>query len=92
MADVSRGVAIPARAFGRTVPIGAELLVAQLSSGLRLFTAPGVIPFVAETAGVVIPMVDLHERVPVANGQHKFSQGDRVAYAPAVPLYLTGAV
>ena len=68
---------MPARAFSRFVSSAAELLLAQLSRVLTIWTAPGVIPFVAKTGGVVVPMVGLHERVLAANGQHKFSQRDR---------------
>ena len=54
------------------MPIAAELLLAQLSRVLTIWTATSVLPFVTKTGGVVLPMADLHERVLAANGQHKF--------------------
>ena len=53
--------AIPARAFSRVVPIAAELLLAQLSRVLTIWTATSVLPVVAKTGGVVVPIADLHE-------------------------------
>ena len=53
--------AIPTRAFSRFVSSAAELLLAQLSRVLTIWTAPSVLPFVAKTGGVVVPIADLHE-------------------------------
>ena len=78
-------VFIPAFPFGPAVSIASKLSFSQLASIPHVGAAPGVVLFVAKTLGVVVPIVDFHERVMAAKFHHKFSQGDLPAFAPHVP-------
>ena len=78
-------VFIPAFPFGPAVSIASKLSFSQLASIPHVGVAPGVVLFVAKTLGVVVPILNLHERVMAAKFHHKFSQGDMPAFAPHVP-------
>ena len=75
---------VPAGAFSRTVPVPAELSVAQSSNSTLLLASCEVFSFADEASGVVVPRVDVHERVIAANGQQEFSQSDHAANATIV--------
>ena len=70
--------------YEAALSMGSKLLFSQFASIPDVLTAPRVILFVATAKGPVVPIVDIHERVIDANGQHKLSQSDRLATAPPV--------